>query len=240
MRKLLLILVLVLLIIGNIFSQTKPMVFAKWAPASLAAGKVTIGSEFSFTRKSSIDLMIGIPASANHRITFDDEESDLNTKAFSVLLGYRYYLGKRQARGVYLEPYAKYLRHEADGILETELDGRDAKLATRTTYKGFGAGAQIGVQFMIFKRLSVDFYFLGLESNAARFSSSSTDVANNLPWTFAQSDDARQEIEDAIEDIPVLRDKMSVTINQATKNVSTDFKGFLPGLRIGASIGFRF
>ena len=174
MRKLLLILVLVLLIIGNIFSQTKPMVFAKWAPASLAAGKVTVGSEFSFTRKSSVNLMVGIPASTTHRVTFDEEESDLSNKAFSVLLGYRYYLGKRQARGVYVEPYAKYLHHEATGVLDTELDGWDARLYTTTNYKGFGAGAQLGVQFMIFKRLAFDFYFLGFEANAARFSSSST------------------------------------------------------------------
>ncbi len=240
MRKLLLILVLVLLIIGNIFSQTRPMVIAKWAPASLAAGKATFGTEFSFTRKSSVDLMVGIPAATTHRVTFDEEESDLNSKAFSVLLGYRYYLGKRQARGVYVGPYAKYLRHEADGILDTQLDGRDARLLTRTVYKGFGAGAQLGVQFMVFKRLTFDFYFLGLEANSARFTSSSTDVANNIPWTNSQAEDARQEIEDALEDIPVLRDNLNVTINQAAKNISTDFKGFLPGLRIGASIGFRF
>src|SRR5688500_5813404 len=72
MRKLLLTLVLVLLTIGDIFSHTKPMVFAKWAPASLAAGKISVGSEFSFTRKSSVNLMVGIPASTTHHVTFDD------------------------------------------------------------------------------------------------------------------------------------------------------------------------
>jgi hypothetical protein len=240
MRKLTLLLILVLLAISNIFSQSRPSVFVKWAPASLAVGKVTVGSEINFTRKSSIDVMIGIPAPKTQTIQYDDKESDIESKAFSALVGYRYYLGKRSARGVYLEPYAKYLRHEASGILEGDLDDRLTRMDTRTKYEAFGVGAQMGVQFMLFRRVSIDFYFLGFEANSAKFHTRSKDVANSLPWTFIQAEEAQDDIEDAIEDIPYLQEKVSVTVNQANKSVDTDFKGFLPGLRFGASIGFRF
>lgn len=240
MKKLLIVLVVVLALIGQVFSQSAPNLFVKWAPASLATGKVTLGTEFNFTQKSSVDLMIGIPSAKTRSVHYDDKESDIESKAFSVLLGYRYYFGKRAARGVYIEPYGKYLRHEANGILEGDLSDKLAKMDTHTKYEGFGAGAQLGVQFLLFKRLSVDFYFLGIEANSSKFHSSSTDIANSLPWTFVQSAEARANFEDAIEDIPFVKNKMTVTIDQSKKNVSTSYKGFLPGLRIGASVGIRF
>ena len=240
MRKLTLILILVMLAISNIFSQTRPSVFVKWAPASLAVGKVTVGSEINFTRKSSIDVMIGIPSAKTHTIEYDDKESDIESKALSALIGYRYYLGKRSARGVYLEPYAKYLRHEAAGVLEGDLGDRSTKMDTRTKYEAFGLGAQMGVQFMLFKRVSFDFYFLGFEANSAKVQIRAKDIANSIPWTFDQAEEAQWDIEDAIEDIPYLKDKVNVSVNRANKSMDTDFKGFLPGLRFGASIGFRF
>jgi len=240
MKKLLTILVLLLAIVPGIFSQSVPAVFVKWAPATLATGKLTLGSELLFTKKSSLDLMIGFPTNTTKTIKYDDKESDIESKAFSVLLGYRYYFGKRSARGIYLEAYVKYLRHEAEGVLEGDLSDKVTQMDTRTKYEGIGAGAQLGVQFLLFKRLSIDFYFLGIEANNAKFHSTSTDVANNLPWTFVQSAEAREDFEEAIEEIPVLKNKMSVSVDQSKKTVTTDYKGFLPGLRVGASIGFRF
>jgi len=240
MKNILTTVALVLILMPATFSQSVPAVFVKWAPASLATGKLTLGSEFSFTPKSSVDLMIGFPTNATRKIRYDDKESDIESKAFSVLLGYRYYTGKRSARGFYLEPYAKYLRHEAEGILEGDLGDKLTRMDTRTKYEGFGIGAQLGVQFLLFKKVSLDLYFLGIEANSAKFNSTSTDVANSLPWTFIQSEEARTDFEDAIEEIPILRNRMSVTVDQSKKTVRTGYNGFLPGVRVGASIGVRF
>ncbi|MET0299599.1 MAG: hypothetical protein ABW036_07550, partial [Flavitalea sp.] len=104
MRTLFLILILVLLTISNIFSQTgedaRTSAIVKWAPAALVAGKFTVGSELNFGGKGSLDLVLGFPLSTTRTIKHDEKESDMETKAFSVLLGYRHYFGKKQMRGL--------------------------------------------------------------------------------------------------------------------------------------------
>jgi len=221
-------------------AQHSPAIFIKWAPASLAAGKVTIGSEFNFKRKNSIELFIGIPVSTTRDFEYDGKKNDMHFKAFSILGGYRRYLGKKPSSGFYFEPFVKYLKHEGSGILESNLTGEIARFNTITNYESFGAGLQLGIQFIIAKRVSLDLFFLGPEANSAKFTSSSTDIANNLPWTFVQAHEAEDEIKDATKEIPLIGDKIEVTVNQNKKTVYTKYEGFLPGVRVGASIGIRF
>jgi opacity protein-like surface antigen len=238
MQKTLFILLTAAFLMGTASAQDKN-VFIKWAPASLAAGKVTVGTEYHFKKKQSLEFFVGIPVAVNKEFEYDGNTSELESKAFSIFAGYRYYFGRRGASGFYVEPYVKYLKHETDGFLEGDLDGEYAKFATRTEYKGFGAGAQLGVQFLIAKRVSLDLFLLGPEANSAKFSSISTDVADNIPWTFVDAREAEQNVKDALSDIPIIGDKIEVQVNQAAKTVSTKYDGFLPGLRLGASIGIR-
>ncbi|HEY0676749.1 MAG TPA: DUF3575 domain-containing protein [Chitinophagaceae bacterium] len=238
MKKLLIFLIAALLFEPG-FAQSDKNIFIKWAPASLAIGKLTIGSEFNFKKKQSIEFFIGIPTSVSKKIDYDNNTSEFDSKAFSVFAGYRYYLGKSAASGLYIEPYVKYVKHETDGFLIGDLDGEAARFDTKTEYKGFGAGAQLGVQFLIAKRVSFDLFFLGPEANTASFTSSSRDVANGLPWTFIQANEAEQNVRDALEDVPIIGDKIEISVNQATKTVATKYDGFLPGFRFGASIGIR-
>lgn len=220
-------------------SQQPKNVFVKWAPASLVAGKVTVGAEYNFKKKQSLELFIGIPAAVSKQIDYDNNTSEFDSKAFSLFAGYRYYFGKRGAKGFYVEPYVKYLEHTTDGFLIGDLDGENARFDTKTEYKGIGAGAQLGVQFLIAKRVSFDLFLLGPEANSVKFSSQSTDVADSLPWTFIQANEAEQNVKAALEDLPIIGDKIEVQVNQATKTVFTKYDGFLPGFRFGASVGFR-
>lgn len=221
-------------------AQSDRSFIAKWSPASLAAGKLTLGGEYNFKRKSSIELIVGIPVTRTHSFDFDGNESDLDTKAFSILAGYRYYFGRRGLRGLYIEPYAKYLHHEGSGILEGSLSGETARFDTRSDYKGVGLGAQLGVQFLIAKRVAIDLFLLGPEANSAEFSLTGTDIASNIPWTLVKANEAEQDIRDALDDIPIIGDKVKVEVNQNTKTIRTSYNGFLPGFRFGASVGFRF
>lgn len=214
-------------------------IFVKWAPASLAAGKLTLGSEYNFSKKQSVELFVGLPVPMNRQFDYDNNTSEMQSSAFSLFAGYRYYLGKRAASGVYVEPYLKYLHHKADGILVGELDGESARFDTKTDYKAFGAGAQLGVQFLIAKRISLDLFLIGPEANSAKFSSTSKDIASSIAWTLVQTDEAEQNIKDALKDLPIIGDKIEVDVNRSTKTVSTKYDGFLPGVRFGASIGIR-
>lgn len=239
MKKIVSSILAFLLVSFAVLAQKSPQVFLKWAPASLAAGKITIGSEFVFKKKNAVELFIGIPVAVNRDLEYDGQKSDMDSKAFSVLAGYRRYLGKKAASGLYFEPFVKYLKHEASGILDGDLSGEKARFNTVTNYEAFGAGIQLGIQFIIAKRVSLDLFFLGPEANSAKFTATATDIASNIPWTFVKASEAEQEIKDMIRDIPIIGDKTEVTVNQNLKTVYTKYEGFLPGIRFGASVGIR-
>jgi hypothetical protein len=213
---------------------------AKFAPAGLGIGKMTFGGEFNFKRKQSITLTLGIPFDKTRSITYDGKSSDITSSARSAMLGYRYYLGKKARSGFYVEPYAKYMKLTAAGFLNADMNGQPAKFDSRFNYEGYGGGVQIGFQFYIAKIVALDLYLVGPEANAAKFSSSSTDVYDNIPWTLADAQQAESDIKDNLKKIPYLGDKIAVTVDTNAKNVSASYSGFMPGFRAGFSVGIRF
>ncbi len=240
MKKLILSLVFIYSVASS-FAQERYNrdLIVKWAPGSLASGKLTLGGEYNFKKKNSVEFIVGIPTAKTHQLKYDGNTSDLSIKAFSALAGYRYYIGRKDVAGFYIEPYAKYLHHQAHGVLTGTLNGETAMFDTRTDYKGIGMGLQLGVQFLIAKKISLDFFLLGPEANSSQFSTIATDVASSIPWTSVEASEAEQDIKDALKDIPLVGDKFQVTVDQATKTVTTRYSGFMPGIRFGASIGVR-
>jgi hypothetical protein len=239
MKKPLLFVATILLFACSFAQRYNRDLIVKWAPGSLASGKLTLGGEYNFKEKNSLELIIGLPTGKSRHFNYDDNTSDLTMKAFSVLAGYRYYLGKKPVSGIYIEPYLKYLHHQASGILIGNLDGETARFDTHTDYKGFGIGGQLGVQFLIIKKISLDFFILGPEANSSTFSIAATDVASSIPWTTLDAEEAEQDIKDAVSKIPLVGNKIEILVDQNTKTVTTRYQGFVPGLRFGASIGIR-
>ena len=212
----------------------------KFAPAGLAAGKVTVGGEYNFNYRQSFTLLAGFPFDQTQKIDLYGSKDNVHTKAFSIMAGYRYYLGHKTMSGFYIEPYVKYLKHEANGLINADLYSYKALFDSRSTYTGTGVGAQLGAQFTIAKLIVFDLFLIGPEANSAKFSSYSVDIANDVPWKYADEQEAENKIKDALKDIPVVGDKVQVTVNKEKKTVTTSFSGFAPGFRIGASIGIRF
>jgi hypothetical protein len=238
--------VLCFLIVFSSFSQDEERggykdrcLILKWAPGSLTTGKITAGGEYNFKKKHSLEVFFGFPAAMNHKIEYDHNTSTLSTQAFSFLAGYRYYFGKKPHSGMYIEPYYKYLHHQASGMLRGDLNGESATFDTHTDYKGMGVGAQLGVQFLIVDRICLDFFILGPEANFAKFYTTATDVSSSIPWTTVDADEAEQDIKDVVKVIPIVGNKIEVQVDQNAKTVTTSYKGFVPGIRFGASIGIR-
>ncbi len=218
----------------------KPSVAIKFAPAGLVAGKITFGGEFNFKHKQSITLLAGIPYNKTYPINYQGNTSNLTVNATSYMASYRYYLGKRDMSGFYVEPYAKYLKFQATGPIHGNINNRPATFDSEFDYKGFGAGIQLGMQFMIARTIVFDFFLIGPEANSADFSSRSTDVYNSVPWSQVDAQQAESDIKDKLKDIPLVGDKITVTVDQNAKSVYTAYKGFAPGFRAGAAIGIRF
>jgi hypothetical protein len=66
------------------------------------------------------------------------------------------------------------------------------------------------------------------------------DITSTEPWDAQDAADAQAEINSSIGDLPIIGDKLNVVVDPNAKTVSSDFSGFLPGLRFGLSVGVRF
>lgn len=219
--------------------EFQPSYAVKFNPASLWLGKIGILGEYNLKPKKSITLAVGIPTSKTTNITIDDEKRAVTMKTFSAMAGYRMYLGKKTMTGVYFEPYLKYVKNDAFTVINTDLDGTPTDLQTTSKYSGFGAGGQLGVQFMIAKRVVFDFFFLGPEANLAKHNLVVHDNSAGT-WDEAEAADAEREINESIGDLPIIGKKIDVKVDAATKTITSDYSGFLPGFRFGLSVGFRF
>ncbi|MDP4263624.1 MAG: DUF3575 domain-containing protein [Bacteroidota bacterium] len=212
----------------------------KWNPESLYFGKVGLSGEYNFKHKKSVTFGMGIPFNKALTYKLDNQDRSISMKTFSVMGGYRMYMGKKFMRGIYFEPYLKYLKNDASIIINADLNGRPVDFVTTSSYSGFGAGLQLGVQFMIAKRIVFDFFFLGPEANSVHHQAAMHDITSTSPWNAADAADAQQQINANIGDVPIIGKKLKVTVDANARTVSSDYKGFLPGFRAGLSAGVRF
>ena len=212
----------------------------KWSPLGIYFGKLTLGGEYSVRKKQSITFYAGIPVGIQRNFDSDNNTVEAKSKTASVMAGYRFYLGKSPMKGFYFEPYLKYLHNELEGSFNYNDDTPPSIYKSSNDFSSFGIGAQLGFQVLIAKRIVLDFFLVGPEANTVKEKGSFTDVTNNIPWTPADAAEAEEDIKDVIEDIPIIGDKTEVKADQASKTVFISYKGFLPGVRTGFSIGFRF
>jgi hypothetical protein len=220
-------------------SGVKPNISAKWAPAGIVFGNISLQGEYNFG-KNSLTAKIGIPFNKHQTFKFDDKDADFSMRAMSFLAGYRSYLSKKHMKGLYFEPYFKYVHHISEGSGYAVLDGDKVLMNFTNDYNGVGVGAQLGVQFLISKKFVIDFFFLGPEINSARNNFKAIEISGTLPWTSVKANEAEQDIRDFIDKFPFIRNKVDIMVDQNNKTVAANFKGALPGYRIGVSFGYAF
>lgn len=217
----------------------KPNIAFKWVPTALAFGNISVLGEYSFG-KNSLTVKLGFPLAKRQTFTFDDKDASFSMKATSFLAGYRTYLSKKHMKGLYFEPFFKYVHHTSEGTGNAILDGDKVTMDFTNNYNGVGVGAELGVQFLVAKNWVIDFFFLGPEINSAKNYFKAVEKTNTIPWTDTQASEAEQDIRDFIENFPFVRNKVDVTVDQNNKTVVADFKGALPGYRFGIAVGFAF
>lgn len=221
-------------------SSAQPNVIAKWAPTGLLLGSLSLQAEYNFGGKNSLTAKIGLPVSARRTFTFEDEQATFNMKATSFLAGYRTYLSRKHLQGLYFEPFFKYVYHTSEGVGTGSLGSRPATFDLMNTYSAFGFGVQLGAQFFISKRFVIDVFFLGPEINSASNSFKAAEVNRSGPWTNLEGAKVEGDIRDFLNQFPIIRNKVKLMVDTENKRVTSNFKGALPGLRTGVSIGFAF
>lgn len=226
------------------FSQEQtsytPTIALKWAPTGLILGSLSLQGEYNFGGKSSLTAKIGIPVNAKHSFEYENDDAGFGLKATSFLAGYRIYLSKHRLKGLYFEPYFKYVYHTSEGSANSTLDGRSVRMSFSNDYTGAGIGAQLGAQFLVSKRFVIDLFFLGPEINSAKNNFKAYETSSVIEWTSEEAADAELDIREFIEDFPFIRNKTRIRVDKENRSVMANFKGALPGFRIGVSFGMAF
>src|SRR5574343_960336 len=242
MKKLLIGMIGVLLMSQTQAQDIKPYnpsFVAKWVPSSLFFGKIGIGTEYNFKKKRSVTFNFGLPSEYELTQNIDNKDRTLKMKTTSVMAGYRMYLGKRPMTAFYFEPYVKYVKNTASTNTDFDISGTTKPFLLSTTYSGFGIGAQLGLQMMIAKCVVLDWYILGPEANSSKFDLDAQETGSGAAWDATAANDAKQEIDNFVKDVPIVGSKTTVTVNSSARNVHAAYKGFLPGFRTGLSLGIR-
>lgn len=214
-----------------------PVVTIKWAPTGLVVGSISLQAEYNIAGKNSLTGKIGIPSSTKRQFEYEGKDVDFSMKATSFLAGYRRYLSKRPMTGLYFEPYFKYVHHLSEGVGTGTLDGRTVTMNFTNNYNAYGIGAQLGAQFLIGKRVTIDLFFLGPEINSADNALKAVEISNSIPWTQLEADDAERDIRNFLDQFPFIKNRTTIMVDKQNKTVNANFKGVLPGYRAGVSFG---
>jgi Protein of unknown function (DUF3575) len=217
------------------------------APLSLAksSGQVKLRGEYVINARKSATLTIGIPKKltlpsnfGDYLITNDQGNAKIsnaasNTKLFSTLLDFRFYKASKGApRGFYYAPYLKFLKGNMDLVIPyTDLNYTETFSATGIS---LGAGLNLGVNWIIKNRVSIDWTFLslGLQSVTSTGSYNTTEPDVNVQ---EYTDDVVRNLGR----IPLIGNKFKVAADG--DNVSIKLKNqFLPDGAMRLTIGVAF
>lgn len=236
-----LFLILPLLLVQALKAQelpaSSPSFTVKWTPTGLYLGSLSVQGEYNFGGPRSLTTKIGLPVAVRHAFTYDGNDVEFDMKATSVAAGYRMYLSQKHRRGLYLEPFVKYVHHQSEGLGTGTPEGKRAAMQFTNQYKALGAGAQLGAQFLLSKRVVMDLFFLGPEINAATNTLRAQEVTHTIAWNEVEARDAEDVLRAFVNQFPFVRNRTTITVDQNNRTVTGAFKGALPGYRAGISVG---
>jgi hypothetical protein len=161
--------------------------------------------------------------------------------SFEVVAEYRFYLSSQEGpRGFYVAPqvYYKNFNGTLKGSHITKTNPRQSVDQVKLDINFLDIGGQIGAQWLINDKISIDWQILGIGAgfNNATFSGSTDDKSEVIGWANQLTDlmNTRPEAKSAGTDASnILKDASSGTITLKTP--------FLPlYLRGGLSVGYAF
>ncbi len=231
---------------GNVF---------KFLPINIPFQSLSFEYERMINPKNSFTIGVGIPTQKSIIGMFgSNETSSLKTANFSTMhvrAAYRHYTGKSQLpRGFYVEPYVKYQDISCSaGVSGTEsqyFQPYASDLSIKLNTMNFGL--QFGTQILIAKRVSLDFYFLGVEAGFLRGDLSGTVklTNSNLPSNADQiltsaTNTIVSNINSSKTDVLPAFIGNKITISQTGNRVNAKINGVpYPWLRAGISLGIAF
>jgi hypothetical protein len=212
------------------------------APFSLLlpSGKINVRGEWAYSPNKSLSLLVGIPRPTRMpnllENTFDLTGEGKTVKnrynSFGAILENRFYPGANAMRGFYLAPYVRYNHFSLARTTETDESGY------ATTFKGaingVGLGGALGFQVRLSNHISLDATIAGVDVKWMR---GTLTYRSNDP--NSDSEQLRQEVQEAVEDIPLIGGRLSAAIDGDRIRVHTPGV-VLPAYRFNLSVNYVF
>lgn len=217
----------------------------KLLPLNLPLNCLSLEYEHMLNEKNSLEFGIGIPLTGSFVNKFgmdwSEEENILNDKLgiFNLRAAYRHYTGKSMLpKGFYIAPYLNFVSLSASADNVRYVDDTAEPYSYQENYDtklhSFGLGCQLGYQFLIAKRITLDLYFFGLEAGLgtvdATIYSSNLDEVSNI----------EEDIQKEVDDFPNFLRKR-IEVNSSGNNINVKGKSIIhPWYRGGLSLGVAF
>lgn len=165
-----------------------------------------------------------------------DKGTPWQLSGFSVSPEFRVYGKKKGApRGFYFAPYLNYAKHQLS-VRDVEIEEPEPIEANlEADWTAIGAGVQLGVQWVIKNRVTIDWGFLGLGVN---YTTLNVWVQSDLDEV--NYEETARELEQDIkeENIPLIGDKLEFSAGEDF--IEATLPVFLPALRSRLTVGFWF
>jgi hypothetical protein len=163
---------------------------------------IVFGYERILKKNQSFSINAGpvaLAASSKDPLTINDYTLRTHPKSngFNVSVDYRFYLGKENKyappRGIYLGPYMSYNKFYRESVWSYASSGvPDKTVNTEMDLKIFSFGAELGYQFVLWKRMAIDFLLIG---PGIGYYNIDLAVSGNL------TTDEKQKLRDAVKEV---------------------------------------
>jgi hypothetical protein len=205
----------------------------------LVARKISIVASYRFMPSTYVkDVPLGRKIFEN-TTNGEDDNVDIKETLLSnqtITAEVRFYGGKHPgARGFYFAAYGRYVNlkstypyeyyDESDKLYPIPVQGKA---------KGIGGGVMIGAQWLIAKRIVLNWYILGAHYGSLNGTLNGTADLSGL------SEEGKQEIQDDINNFLVIGSKQYINSTVNDNGVTGTIKGPFIGLRGGISLGIAF
>jgi Protein of unknown function (DUF3575) len=200
---------------------------------------IVLGYERVISPRNSISVNFG-KASLPKFVSFSTDsfqiQKDLKNTGYNISIDYRFYLSKENKfeapHGVYLGLYYSFNRFDRENNWSYQKGSAQETVGTTTTFKINTMGAEMGYQFIIWKRLAIDLVLVG--PGFSNYDLTTT-TENNL------SDEAKARLQEAIKQLLTQRfPGMNYVFSNEEFNANGNIRTWNFGYRYLVHIGFAF
>jgi hypothetical protein len=168
--------------------------------------------------------------------TLEEDWSAIKASNQTFNAEFRFYGGRKPGpRGFYLGLYGRYANFDVDYNYTYETDTKNYLIPITSSAKGLGGGLFIGVQWLIGKRVALDWQILG--GHWGKLTGDGSGTADLSLMSEQDKQYLKEELEDLL---PSIGDKTSIGADVNNSGVKLKIDGPFAGLRSGISLGISF